>query len=137
MTISQKCLFSQKSDYLNRFRVKFPFWKYILLYTFTKRYKIARVAPSLKFESKNSFVYGRHIIIMYCGTSALTAHNWQKLKKSILLMPLPWNLQGRSWSFKKFQLYFLKSRYLWVRDIWGNFLKIWYFVNISLIKVWI
>ena len=33
---------------------------------------------------------------------------------------------------KRFQL-----RFLWVCEIWGNFMKNWYFDNIGLIKVWI
>ena len=55
-------IFSQKSDILNRFLVKFPFWKcilYILYFIsfqvmsktiFTKSYNFARVAPSLMYQ---------------------------------------------------------------------------------------
>ena len=69
----------------------------------------------------------------------LKFNGWQlaKMKKSIPDMSLPWNLKGwSSWS-KKVAKILEKLRYLWKCEIWGNIVKIWYFVNNCLIKAWI
>ena len=59
-----------------------------------------------------------------------------KMKTYIPYMSLPYNLQVRSSWSKKFQLILLKLWFVWICEIWDNFLKIWYFVN-CFIKVWI
>ena len=41
-------------------------------------------------------------------------------------MSLPWNFKGRSSWFKKLQLYLKIYDFC---EIWGNFVKTWYFVN--------
>ena len=38
---------------------------------------------------------------------------------------------------KRLQIYLKKLRFMWMCGILGNFVKIWYFVNNCLIKVWI
>ena len=64
----------------------------------------------------------------------LTAHNWQKWKR--VFLPCPWH------KIYRVEAVGLKSsNYNWkimifaICEIWGNFVKNWYFVNNCLIKV--
>ena len=64
----------------------------------------------------------------------LRAHNYQKWKGRFFICPchkIYWvEAVGLSLS-----IILLNLRFLWVGDIWGNFMKNWYFVNNHFIKV--
>ena len=64
----------------------------------------------------------------------LTAHNWQKWNSIFLICPRHEIYKVERWS-KQFQLYFKNYTFLWKCEIWGDFVKNWYFVNNCLIKV--
>ena len=51
-----------------------------------------------------------------------------KLIRSIPLMLLPWNLHARS-SWSKNSNYTKELQFLWICEIWSNFLKTQYFAN--------
>ena len=69
----------------------------------------------------------------------LTAHNFQKWKTTFLTCPSykmyrveVVGLKSSNYTFKKNILF------LWERKIYGNFVKIWYFVNncLSKVRIW-
>ena len=65
----------------------------------------------------------------------LMAHNWQKWKS--ILLTCPWHKIYRVEAVGlKSSNYTLKNYvFVWICEIWGNFMKNWYFVNNCLIKV--
>ena len=68
-------------------------------------------------------------------TIQLTAHNWQKWKRVFLTCPCHKIYRDEAVGLlKKLQIYLKKSRFLWKCEIWGNIVKIWYFVNNCLIE---
>ena len=62
-----------------------------------------------------------------------TAKNWQKWKSIFLTCPC--HEIYRIESGLKTSNYTLKIIFLWICEIWGNFMKNWYIVNNCLIKV--
>ena len=64
----------------------------------------------------------------------LTAHNWQKWKRVFLTCPCHKIYRDEGVGLKKVANILEKLRYLWKCEIWGNILKIWYFVNNCFIK---
>ena len=66
----------------------------------------------------------------------LTAHNWQKWKKSAFLTCHCHEIYREDVvGLKSPHKYLKKLWFLWICEIWGNFVKNWYFVNNCLIKV--
>ena len=74
---------------------------------------------------------------IYDNFAFINGNNWQNWKRVFLisLILLPWNSYGRNSLSKKFQLYFKILIFLWICEIWGNFLKTRYFANNCLIRV--
>ena len=66
----------------------------------------------------------------------LTGGNWQKWKRVFLTCPCHEIYRDEAVGLKSCKMP-EKSRYLWKYEIWGNIVKIWYFVNNCLIKAWI
>ena len=65
----------------------------------------------------------------------LTAHNWQKWKRVLLTYPCHEIYRDEAVGLKKNAVILEKLRFLWIYGIWGNFVKIWYFVNNCFIEV--
>ena len=59
----------------------------------------------------------------------LMAHNWQKWKNSFLLHPRHEIFREEAVGLKSSYHTFKRYDFLWICEIWGNFMKIWYFVN--------
>ena len=66
---------------------------------------------------------------------ALSAHNWQKWKRVFLTCPCHKIYRDETVGIKKVANILEKIRFMRIHGIWGNFVKIWYFVNNCLIKV--
>ena len=66
----------------------------------------------------------------------LTDGNWQKWKRVFLTCPCHEIYRDEAVGLKVAKI-LEKLRYLWKCEIWGNIVKIWYFVNNYLIKAWI
>ena len=64
----------------------------------------------------------------------LTGGNWQKWKRVFLTWPCHKIYIGMKQLVWKVAKILEKLRYLWKCEIWGNIVKIWYFVNNCLIK---
>ena len=62
----------------------------------------------------------------------LTAHNWQRWKSKFLTCPYRKIYRVEAVGLKMFNI-LLKLQFLCGCEIWGNFVKIWYFVNKCLI----
>ena len=73
-----------------------------------------------------------------CLTINLTAHNWQKWKRVFLTCPCHKIYRGEAVGLKKVANILEELRFMWICGIWGNFVKIWYFVNNCLIeaRIW-
>ena len=71
-------------------------------------------------------------------SSALTAYNWQneKKKKKKRFLTCSCHKIYMVEAVGLF-LYLKYDFFVWIFEIWGNFMNIWYFVNNWLIKVWI
>ena len=67
----------------------------------------------------------------------LTAHNWQKWKRVFLTCPCHKIYRGEAVGLESCK-HTWKLRFMWICGIWGNFVKIWYFVNNCLIeaRIW-
>ena len=63
----------------------------------------------------------------------LTGGNWQKWKSVFLTCPCHKIYRDEAVGLKVVKI-LEKLRYLWKCEIWGNIVKIWYFVNNCLIK---
>ena len=63
----------------------------------------------------------------------LTAHNWQKWKRVFLTCPCHEIYRDEAVGLKVANI-LEKLRNLWKWEIWGNIVKIWYFVNNFLIE---
>ena len=69
-------------------------------------------------------------------TLPLTAHDWQNVKDFSWLV-FAMKFIGMKKLVQKVANILKKIRFMWICGIWGNFFKIWYFVNNCLIEVWI
>ena len=67
----------------------------------------------------------------------LTGGNWQKWKRVFLTCPCHEIYRDEAVGLKSCKNTWKKLRYLWKCEIWGNIVKIGYFVNNCLIKAWI
>ena len=67
----------------------------------------------------------------------LMARNWQKWKRVFLTCPCHEIYRDEAVGLKscKYSVYLKNLRFMWIRGIWGNFVKILYFVNNCLIEV--
>ena len=68
------------------------------------------------------------ILFILVWLSFLTAHNWQKWK-GFLTCPCAKIYRVEAVGLKSSNYTLNKLRFLWICEIWGNFVKIWYFVN--------
>ena len=67
-------------------------------------------------------------------------NGWQLAKNEkrvFLTCPCHEIYRDEALGLKSLQKYLKKLRYLWKCEIWGNIVKIWYFVNNCFIKAWI
>ena len=69
-----------------------------------------------------------HRVYRVSWGSVSTAHNWQKWKSTYLTCPCHEMYRVEAVGLKN-SSYTLKITILWICEIWGNSVKIWYFVN--------
>ena len=68
-------------------------------------------------------------VLMNHDKDVLTTHNWQKWKRVFLTCPCHEIFRDEADGLKSCKYIWKKLRFLWKCEIWGNFVKIWYFVN--------
>ena len=73
---------------------------------------------------------------MVLAAYKLTAHNWQKGKR-VFFSCYYHEIYRVELVGLKIPIILNKIQFLWICEIWGNFLKTQYFANNYLIKVWI
>ena len=67
--------------------------------------------------------------------SGPAVHNWQKWKSAFLTCPCHEIYRVEAVGLKSSSYTLEKWWFLWICEIWGNFMKNWYFVNYCFIKV--
>ena len=100
-------------------------------------HKLYRLTIMLaKYEASSIYIQpGCDFFLPYAPfVQQLTAHNWQKWKSRFLKYPCHAICRVEAVDLPFFKLYLKKIWFLWLFEIWGNFVKIWYFVNYCLIK---
>ena len=96
------------------------------------RMMIRKIWRFLWYQNRNNFEKNEK----RKDQAPLTGGNWQKWKRVFLTCPCHEIYRDEAVGLKSCKNTW-KLRYLWKCEIWGNIVKIWYFVNNCLIKAWI
>ena len=92
-----------------------------------------------KIQSRLSFIFNSKClypdtICLWKHPTAFAAHNWQKWQSRFLTCLCHEIYSEEAVGLKKFQLYLKITNFVNTWNFFGNFVKIWYFVNNCLLK---
>ena len=132
-------LYSEKSDYVSLTWVlddNSPV--FVACYLMRKYqafiYKCKQEVPYTQVYTGRKLYKTTTMAIVFINQNSLTGGNWQKWKKSIPDMSPSIKFIGMKQLVSKVANILEKLQNLWKWEIWGNIVKIWYFVNNFLIE---